>query len=139
MRTVEALEQAEEHYASLPLLGALGWAPILTVAEWVHAHLEDVASDLSVFHRVDDWQALPSAVYFERAARLSAYDGVIRRQLEAEAYEAEKEKADADERLRGPASAGRREPVQHVPFETQRDELVAAGFLEPRKTKEVPA
>lgn len=45
---------------------------------WVLDHLEDVASDLSVFHRVDDWRELPSSRFFLLSERLPAYDGVVR-------------------------------------------------------------
>lgn len=46
---------------------------------WVAENLEDVKSDMSVLHRVDDISALPAASFFPRAERLSAYDGIIRR------------------------------------------------------------
>lgn len=51
---------------------------------WVLDHLEDVASDLSVFHRVDDWRGLPSSRFFLWAERLPAYDGAVRAVLMAE-------------------------------------------------------
>lgn len=46
---------------------------------WVVDYLEDIDSDMSVFHRVDDAHTvMPAALYFERADRLAAYPGVIR-------------------------------------------------------------
>ena len=51
---------------------------------WILDHFEDVASDLSVFHRVDDWRELPSSRFFVWAERLPAYDGAVRLVLMAE-------------------------------------------------------
>lgn len=48
-------------------------------------HAGNIASDLSVFHRVDDVDALPIARYVALAHRLGAYDGVMRHQLAATA------------------------------------------------------
>lgn len=45
---------------------------------WVLDHFEDVVSDLSVFHRVDDWRELPSSRFFQWAERLPAYEGAVR-------------------------------------------------------------
>lgn len=46
---------------------------------WVLDYLDDIDSDMSVFHRVDDAHTtLPAAVYFARAERLPAYRGVMR-------------------------------------------------------------
>ncbi len=45
---------------------------------WVLDYLEDIDSDMSVFHRVDDARTmLPGPLYFERAERLTAYAGVM--------------------------------------------------------------
>lgn len=48
---------------------------------WVLDYLEDIASDLSVFHRVDDPMALSSSRYFLWAERLPAYEGAVRAAL----------------------------------------------------------
>lgn len=40
-------------------------------------HLDDLASDFSVFHRVDDMGALPARAFFALAERLSAYQGIV--------------------------------------------------------------
>lgn len=45
-------------------------------------YVEDVASDLSVFHRVDDWQSMPGPLYFARAVRLHVYEGCMRARVE---------------------------------------------------------
>lgn len=44
---------------------------------WTLDYEADIASDLSVFHRVDDPMTLDGPTYFERAVRLSAYSGVL--------------------------------------------------------------
>ena len=41
--------------------------------------LDDIASDMSAFHRVDDIRALSARTLFSMAPRLLAYDGVLRR------------------------------------------------------------
>lgn len=52
---------------------------------WVLDHLEDVDSDMSVFHRVDrPRETLDGPLYFARALRLSAYPGVIQAVVLAE-------------------------------------------------------
>lgn len=55
---------------------------------WTIDHEQDIASDLSVFHRVDDPMTLDGPLYFQRALRLGAYAGVIQaRALEQEQAE----------------------------------------------------
>lgn len=44
---------------------------------WVLDHLEDLESDFSVFHRVDDIYQMDGPRFFSRAARIFAYDGVM--------------------------------------------------------------
>jgi hypothetical protein len=58
---------------------------------WVRRYLPDVASDFSVFHRVDDTGRLPARTFFALAARLPFYDGVVRARAVAEAREREDE------------------------------------------------
>lgn len=60
-------------------------------------YLDDIASDLSVFHRIDDPDELDGPRYFRLAWRLAAYEGVMR----ARAMEARQEQ----------------EAPQHRPFE----------------------
>jgi hypothetical protein len=40
-------------------------------------YLDDIASDLSAFHRIDDAGEMEAAVFFALAARLPAYRGVM--------------------------------------------------------------
>ncbi|WP_410644495.1 hypothetical protein [Amycolatopsis sp. lyj-346] len=45
---------------------------------WFFEHLDDVLSDMSVFHRVDELDQLPAAVFLPRMVRLALYDGAVR-------------------------------------------------------------
>jgi hypothetical protein len=44
---------------------------------WTIDYEADIASDLSVFHRIDDPMSVPGPLYFSFAIRLAAYAGVI--------------------------------------------------------------
>lgn len=48
-------------------------------------HLEDVRSDFSVFHRVDEIEEVPASSFFPKAKRLVAYKGAVRLAAETEA------------------------------------------------------
>lgn len=47
-------------------------------------YLDDIASDLSVFHRIEDAGEMEAAVFFTLACRLPAYSGVLAARLAAE-------------------------------------------------------
>lgn len=49
--------------------------------------LDDLESDFSVFHRVDDMYSLDAPRFFRLANRIVAYQGVLRLRVEAEARE----------------------------------------------------
>jgi hypothetical protein len=51
-------------------------------------HLDDIASDMSVFHQVRDIWTVPGAWFFRMAYRLAAYEGVMRARVLAEQEEA---------------------------------------------------
>jgi hypothetical protein len=51
------------------------------VVSWVTEYVQDIESDLSVFHRVDDVDQLTIPRYLMLAPRLSAYDGALRAKL----------------------------------------------------------
>ncbi len=53
---------------------------------WVAAHLPDIESDLSVFHRIDDPGPLPAERVYAMTRRLGFYQGVVRARLRAEAH-----------------------------------------------------
>ena len=44
---------------------------------WVLDYLDDLESDFSVFHRVEDIHSLPGPRFFKLAFRVSAYSGVM--------------------------------------------------------------
>jgi hypothetical protein len=44
---------------------------------WVLDHLDDLESDFSVFHRIEDMYSLDGPLFFRRAHRISAYAGVM--------------------------------------------------------------
>lgn len=44
---------------------------------WITDYMEDIESDLSVFHRVDDYMTMPAPRFFSLVPRLSAYAGVL--------------------------------------------------------------
>jgi hypothetical protein len=46
--------------------------------------LDDIASDLSVFHRIDDPSTLDGPRFFRLAWRLAAYQGVMQARVTAE-------------------------------------------------------
>jgi hypothetical protein len=50
---------------------------------------QDIESDLSAFHRIDDPSQMTSARYFMLAERLAAYKGALRARIELEAHERE--------------------------------------------------
>jgi hypothetical protein len=51
---------------------------------WVLGHLDDLESDFSRFHRVEDIHSLPGPRFFRMASRIFAYDGVMSARVRAE-------------------------------------------------------
>jgi len=51
----------------------------------VGSHLEDVRSDLSAIHRIDDIEALPGPRFYALVYRLSAYPGLMQGRQRAQA------------------------------------------------------
>jgi len=47
------------------------------VLAWISGNWEDIASDLAVFHRVDDPDTLSIPVFLSKVVRLSAYGGAL--------------------------------------------------------------
>lgn len=45
---------------------------------WIDEYIEDIRSDLSVFHRVDDMDSMPALRFLAFVERLAHYDGAIR-------------------------------------------------------------
>lgn len=57
---------------------------------WVLENLEDIKSDFSAFHRVDEIEEIPASWFFPRARRLVAYKGALRLTAEKESEESKK-------------------------------------------------
>lgn len=51
---------------------------------WIVDHLDDIDSDLSAFHRIDDLWSMPAPRFFKLAWRLPAYAGVMQSRALAE-------------------------------------------------------
>lgn len=67
---------------------------------WVLVYLDEVESDLSVFHRIDDIRAVPSSRFYRLAEQLPHYDGAVRHVLTAAVAEAQQ-----PQQQRGPLRA----------------------------------
>jgi hypothetical protein len=78
----------------------------------VLGHLDDLASDFSAIHRVDDIYALPGPAFFRFAFRLGAYQGVIQaRMAEQQAGQAPDDQQGADgQRI----ASGTRESLEQI-------------------------
>jgi hypothetical protein len=87
---------------------------------WLVAHWDDVVSDMSVFHRVDDVRSIPPAKLFMLADRLGAYRGAVHSAITREAQAA----ADGPRAAPAPASTpGAPAAVQAVAEVTSLDEV----------------
>lgn len=92
---------------------------------WVLDHLEDIDSDMSVFHRVDDPQtALAGPLYFARAARLGAYAGVMQARILEDRQRAE---GGTPVGVRGPGQSG---PATKVSDDVMLERLANEGWVE---------
>ncbi|MEV6908021.1 hypothetical protein [Amycolatopsis sp. NPDC051071] len=58
------------------------WHERLSIVGWFFTHLDDVLSDMSVFHRVDDLDQVAAAVFLPRMVRLAFYDGAVRHAMQ---------------------------------------------------------
>lgn len=94
---------------------------------WVLRHLDDLESDFSVFHRIDDMRAMPGPKFLKYAWRIAAYDGMMARRIEAQQDE-------PTPRPRPAESSGGPDPTPGISFTPERP---AAGRLPPG-TRMVP-
>jgi hypothetical protein len=58
----------------------------LAQLSWVIPHLDDIESDMSAIHRVDDIWSMPAAKFFRFAWRLPCYRGAMRERALAEQH-----------------------------------------------------
>lgn len=95
---------------------------------WVLDHLEDIDSDMSAFHRVDDAvSTLPAPLYFARAIRLGAYAGVMQaRILEAR----QREQGGTSFNVGGRAGAANQGPATKISDTAMLEQLANEGWVE---------
>lgn len=101
----------------------------MQLVAWVTENLEDVESDMSAFHRVDDYVTVPAPLYFSRVARLGAYTGVVQARI-------------LQERENGNASTSTPASTPQAPQGNQHVDndvalaMLADGWVERTETKE---
>lgn len=95
---------------------------------WVLDHLEDIDSDMSAFHRVDDAvTALPAPLYFARAVRLGAYQGV----MQARIFEArQREQGGTSLNIGGGRAGAPQGPATKISDEAMLEQLANEGWVE---------
>lgn len=81
-------------------------------------HLDDLASDFSAVHRVDDILALDGPTFFRLASRIGCYQGVMRDLVMAQAAEERAERAPASQQPAWPGN-GQRQVVGGTRAELQ--------------------
>lgn len=98
---------------------------------WTQDYEDDIASDLSAFHRVDDPMSIDGPRYFLLAARLPAYAGVM-------AARVEKLRQDEREAGRAPHSAAQTRSTAESPSRVSDDVALAmlGGEWAERTTEE---
>jgi hypothetical protein len=109
---------------------------------WVWLLLDDVCSDMSVYHRVNDILKLPGVVFWRLADRLPAYNGAVTRGMERLSKELETvTQADARELLYDYV-AEELVPDEEPEVETETvltaEQLVALGPAAPALGQDVP-
>jgi hypothetical protein len=99
------------------------------VVSWVTEYVQDIESDLSVFHRVDDVDQLTIRRYLMLAPRLSAYEGALRAKLKHQPQRA----AVAPSELRGVplAADGQGDTPPEVVAQLKRTALAARYGVDP--------
>ncbi|MEC3974735.1 hypothetical protein [Amycolatopsis sp. H20-H5] len=90
------------------------WHRRLSTVGWYFAHLDDVCSDMSAYHRIENLDG-PAAVFLSRMVRLPVYGGAV-------AFAA-REAAEEPEPLARPTPVPLSEPVTVKPH--SRGELAA--------------
>jgi hypothetical protein len=63
----------------------------LAEVAWLLDYLSYIDSDLSVFHRIDDPEAMTSAAFFAKAELLPAYKGALRARIQYEHEQGEQD------------------------------------------------
>ena len=86
-------------------------------------YLDDLESDFSRFHRIDDIYQLDGPRFFRMAWRISAYGGVMSMRLDAQQREAQPTPAPAHQSAPA-APAGRDNVVDLVAFQASQPGLI---------------
>lgn len=96
---------------------------------WVTEYEQDIESDLSAFHRIDDPMTIEGPRYFRLAARLGAYAGVIAARALEERNSSEPRHA-APAPTSGPAASVTPTGVTHVDNDVAFAMLAGEGWIE---------
>lgn len=97
---------------------------------WTLDYEDDIASDLSAFHRIDNPMTIDGPRYFSLVVRLSAYSGV----LAARAEKLRQDERDGVSPAHG-ATTGRAQGVSHVSDDTALA-MLSDGWVEHTKQGE---
>jgi len=96
---------------------------------WVVDHLEDLESDLSVFHRIDNLHTLDGPRFFRLALRVFAYDGVMAARLAAQTEDTDTPAPGGkEEMLAGPIPEGGR--TRRGDMDVDELAAIAPGLIE---------
>ena len=98
---------------------------------WVVDHEDDVASDLSAFHRIDDPMQVDGPRYFMLALRLTAYAGVM--QARALEYRERERNGGSEAHSAAPAASRGGEGQSRVADDTALAMLASEGWAEHSK------
>jgi hypothetical protein len=98
---------------------------------WVYYVLDDVCSDMSVYHRISDIRLLDAPTFFSLARRLPAYNGAVCIALKnlQEYVQSERNQALKDQRYLDPAS-GKPAPKHEVSKPTEEARAMTADELQ---------
>jgi hypothetical protein len=80
---------------------------------WLREHLDDICSDLSVFHRIDDFTELDGPTLWKLAWRLPAYQG--RMALVVEELQSAEQGTTSQPAAIGPVGAGHAPALNATP------------------------
>lgn len=95
---------------------------------WAVQNIEDVKSDMSVFHRVDDILTMAAASFFSRVERLGAYKGIV--QMRGRIRNAEEDQRNTPSPTAGAPYAAASSRPQHVPADVLLAEHERDGWAE---------
>lgn len=99
-------------------------------------HLDDIESDLSAIHRIDDMWAMEAGKFFRFAYRLPAYKGAMRTVAERQAME-EDRNGGGKRREAVPVAAGELHTIDGL-AEVTRDAGDGAVWLSIEKATDTP-